>query len=227
MRWIHGDATALPAAGGRSGDDDRQRGSGDRRRARSGTERCAACTTPCARADTSCSRPATRAYEAWREWTRAASYEISEIDGVGAVENWAELTAVNLPLVTFRWTFVFPDGDVLTSDSTLALSRARRGPGRAGSARLRRGRRSRRARSPRSRARVLRTPSGVIRRFVLLSTPALERSRRSARRSRTCGRGRARRACAGTTSSSASGPSSTLKRTSSTPRPRPRCSSRT
>ena len=57
--------------------------------------------------------------EAWREWTRAMSYEISEIDGVGAVENWADLTAVNLPLVTFRWTFVFPDGDVLTSDSTL------------------------------------------------------------------------------------------------------------
>jgi hypothetical protein len=26
---------------------------------------------------------------------------------------------VELPLVTFRWTFVFPDGDVLTSDSTL------------------------------------------------------------------------------------------------------------
>jgi SAM-dependent methyltransferase len=58
-------------------------------------------------------------YEAWREWTRDASYEISEIDGVGPVENWAELTAVELPLVTFRWTFVFPDGDVLTSDSTL------------------------------------------------------------------------------------------------------------
>lgn len=57
--------------------------------------------------------------EAWREWTRATSYEISEIDGVGAVENWADLTAVNLPLVTFRWTFVFPEGDVLTSDSTL------------------------------------------------------------------------------------------------------------
>jgi SAM-dependent methyltransferase len=58
-------------------------------------------------------------YEAWREWTRGASYEISEIDGVGPVENWAELTAVELPLITFRWTFVFPDGDVLTSDSTL------------------------------------------------------------------------------------------------------------
>lgn len=57
--------------------------------------------------------------EAWREWTRATSYEITKIDGVGAVENWADLTAVNLPLVTFRWTFVFPEGDVLTSDSTL------------------------------------------------------------------------------------------------------------
>jgi SAM-dependent methyltransferase len=59
------------------------------------------------------------AYEAWRGWTRDASYEFSEIDGVGPVENWAELTAVELPLVTFRWTFVFPDGDVVTSDSTL------------------------------------------------------------------------------------------------------------
>ena len=59
------------------------------------------------------------AYEAWREWTPAASHEVTHIDGVGAVENWAELTAVDLPLVTFRWTFVFPDGDVLTSDSTL------------------------------------------------------------------------------------------------------------
>jgi SAM-dependent methyltransferase len=59
------------------------------------------------------------AYEAWQGWTRDASYEITEIDGVGAVENWADLTVVELPLVTFRWTFVFPDGDVLISDSTL------------------------------------------------------------------------------------------------------------
>ncbi len=61
------------------------------------------------------------AREAWLEWTRAASYEVTEIDGVGAVEHWAELTAVDLPLVTWRWTFVFPDGDVLTSDSTLSF----------------------------------------------------------------------------------------------------------
>lgn len=59
------------------------------------------------------------AYGAWRQWTRTASFEVTEIDGVGPVEHWAELTAVNLPIVSFRWTFVFPDGDVLESDSTL------------------------------------------------------------------------------------------------------------
>ena len=59
------------------------------------------------------------AREAWREWTPSASRDVTEIDGIGAVENWAELLAVDPPLVTFRWTFVFPDGDVLRSDSTL------------------------------------------------------------------------------------------------------------
>jgi SAM-dependent methyltransferase len=59
------------------------------------------------------------AAEAWREWNRAASYSITEIDGLGAVESWYELTDVSLPLVSFRATCVFPDGEVLTSDSTL------------------------------------------------------------------------------------------------------------
>jgi len=58
------------------------------------------------------------AREAWREWHDDA-HEIAEIDGVGAVEHWGELTDVSLPFVTFRWTVVFPDGEVLTSDSTL------------------------------------------------------------------------------------------------------------
>jgi SAM-dependent methyltransferase len=58
------------------------------------------------------------AREAWREWHDDA-HEIAEIDGVGAVEHWGELTDLSLPFVTFRWTFVFPDGEVLTSDSTL------------------------------------------------------------------------------------------------------------
>jgi hypothetical protein len=45
---------------------------------------------------------------------------VAEVDGVGRVESWLELTAVRPPLVSFRTTFVFAaDGQVLTSDSTL------------------------------------------------------------------------------------------------------------
>jgi SAM-dependent methyltransferase len=56
----------------------------------------------------------------WQEWNRAASYKVTEIQGVGAVESWVEVINVIGPLVTFRWTGVFAsDGQVLTSDSTL------------------------------------------------------------------------------------------------------------
>ncbi|MCT7351677.1 class I SAM-dependent methyltransferase [Streptomyces sp. 15-116A] len=60
------------------------------------------------------------ARRAWEEWNREASYRVTDIPGVGAVETWVELTDVTEPLVTFRWTYVFAaDGQVLTSDSTL------------------------------------------------------------------------------------------------------------
>jgi ubiquinone/menaquinone biosynthesis C-methylase UbiE len=60
------------------------------------------------------------AHRGWREWNRDDSYAVTEIPGVGAVESWVELTEVALPLVSFRWTYVFAaDGLVLTSDSTL------------------------------------------------------------------------------------------------------------
>jgi SAM-dependent methyltransferase len=60
------------------------------------------------------------AYRGWREWNRADSYTVTEISGVGAVESWVELTEVVLPLVSFRWTYVFAaDGLALTSDTTL------------------------------------------------------------------------------------------------------------
>ena len=55
----------------------------------------------------------------WEEWTRAASHQVVEVQGIGTVENWVELTNVNLPLVSFRGTYIFADGQVLTSDSTL------------------------------------------------------------------------------------------------------------
>lgn len=60
------------------------------------------------------------AFRAWQEWTRAASYRVTEIPGVDTVKNWVEVIDVSGPLVTFRGTWVFAsDGQVLTSDSTL------------------------------------------------------------------------------------------------------------
>jgi SAM-dependent methyltransferase len=60
------------------------------------------------------------AYRAWEGWNRAESYGVTEIEGVGSVESWHEVTDVNDSLVSFRSTTVFAsDGQVLTSDSTL------------------------------------------------------------------------------------------------------------
>jgi SAM-dependent methyltransferase len=118
VRWIHGDATALPAL-----EVDLATMTGNVAQA---------IVEPTAWEGTlrgihGALRPGgflvfeTRdpAYEAWRGWNRADTYSVVEIDGVGAVESWGELTAVRLPLVSFRGTTVFPDGEVLTSDSTL------------------------------------------------------------------------------------------------------------
>jgi SAM-dependent methyltransferase len=58
-------------------------------------------------------------YRVWEEWNRADSHRVTEIAGVGAVKSWVELLEVRGPLVSFRGTYVFPGGDVLTSDSTL------------------------------------------------------------------------------------------------------------
>ncbi|MEU2588639.1 class I SAM-dependent methyltransferase [Streptomyces avermitilis] len=60
------------------------------------------------------------ARRAWEEWTRENSYRVTAIPGVGSVESWVQLIDVSWSLVTFRWTYAFAaDGQVLTSDSTL------------------------------------------------------------------------------------------------------------
>ncbi|MFG1961629.1 class I SAM-dependent methyltransferase [Nonomuraea sp. NPDC049028] len=60
------------------------------------------------------------AKRAWEGWDRAATYKVTEIQGVGAVESWCDVLDVSGPLVTFRGTHVFgSDGQVLTSHSTL------------------------------------------------------------------------------------------------------------
>lgn len=60
------------------------------------------------------------ARRAWEEWVPAATRQRTDVPGVGVVETWTELTEVAPPLVSFRATYVFEsDGAVLTSDSTL------------------------------------------------------------------------------------------------------------
>ncbi|WP_149825139.1 class I SAM-dependent methyltransferase [Streptomyces tailanensis] len=60
------------------------------------------------------------AARAWEQWNREASCGVTEIDGVGAVESWVDLVKVDGALVTFRWTYVFRDDETtLTSASTL------------------------------------------------------------------------------------------------------------
>lgn len=60
------------------------------------------------------------ARRAWESWVRESTYGVTEIEGVGAVESWHDLLDVDGPLVTFRSTTVFTsDGEVLLSESTL------------------------------------------------------------------------------------------------------------
>jgi SAM-dependent methyltransferase len=60
------------------------------------------------------------AKKAWLEWNRRRSYRRVVIDGVGPLETWTELLDVQRDLVSFRMTFAFErDREVLRSDSTL------------------------------------------------------------------------------------------------------------
>ncbi|WP_420719047.1 hypothetical protein [Streptomyces sp. NRRL S-646] len=66
------------------------------------------------------------ARRAWEEWNREASYRVTEIPGVGAVESWVQVVEVSEPLVTFRWPYRFAaDGQVLTSHSPLRFRERR------------------------------------------------------------------------------------------------------
>jgi hypothetical protein len=57
---------------------------------------------------------------AWEEWAAEAGPVTLDVPGSGPVEQRREVTAVNLPLVSFRYTYRFlADGAVITSDSTL------------------------------------------------------------------------------------------------------------
>jgi ubiquinone/menaquinone biosynthesis C-methylase UbiE len=58
--------------------------------------------------------------EAWKEWNPTQSHVVVDVPGVGVVETWNEVIAVELPFVTFEGTIVFhADGHRLVSRSTL------------------------------------------------------------------------------------------------------------
>ncbi|MCW8100772.1 class I SAM-dependent methyltransferase [Streptomyces tauricus] len=119
VRWIHGDATALPPlrvdlatmtanAAQQIVDDQTWRDTlrGAHQALRPGGHFVFETRDPARRA--------------WKDWNREASYGVTEIPGVGAVESWTELTGTDGQLVSFRQTYVFAaDGQKLTSESTL------------------------------------------------------------------------------------------------------------
>ncbi|MFC0505223.1 class I SAM-dependent methyltransferase [Micromonospora costi] len=119
VRWIHGDATALPALDADLAtmtgnvaqvfltDDDwaqTLRGIG-------------AALRPNGRLVFETRRPERRA---WLEWAADVDPVTRDVPGLGPVERRLEVTDVSLPFVSFRYTYRFlTDGVVVTSDSTL------------------------------------------------------------------------------------------------------------
>jgi SAM-dependent methyltransferase len=60
------------------------------------------------------------ARRAWEQWTPELTRTMADVPGIGVVESWEEVTAVDEPLVTFRSTTVFRrDGLVIESMSSL------------------------------------------------------------------------------------------------------------
>lgn len=57
---------------------------------------------------------------AWEAWTSDSTATTVDIPGVGVVHTWNQLTDVRGEMVTFRWTIIFEtDGAVFESESTL------------------------------------------------------------------------------------------------------------
>ncbi|MFC4145004.1 class I SAM-dependent methyltransferase [Micromonospora mangrovi] len=119
IRWLHGDATTLPAL-----DVDLATMTGNVAQVFLTDDGWArtlrgvhAALRPHGHLVFETRRPERRA---WQEWATESGPTIRQVPGVGAVERHLTVTDVSLPLVSFRYTFRFPaDGTVLTSDSTL------------------------------------------------------------------------------------------------------------
>lgn len=58
-------------------------------------------------------------YQAWTEWEQDSAETAAIVDGVGTVTLRRDVTAIDLPLVSFQQIYTFPDGMRIASDSTL------------------------------------------------------------------------------------------------------------
>lgn len=119
VRWIHGDATELPALGA-----DLAMMTGNVAQVFLADDQW----NQVLRSIGSALRPGgylvfeTRRpeYRAWQEWAADTGLVTLQVPGAGVVEQRREVTRVDLPFVSFRYSYRFADdGVVVTSDSTL------------------------------------------------------------------------------------------------------------
>jgi SAM-dependent methyltransferase len=118
VRWIHGDATALPPLSA-----DLAMMTGNVAQVFLADDEwgqnllgIGAALRPGGRLAFETRRPE---YRAWQEWAADTGPVTLDVPGAGVVEQQRELTQVSLPFVSFRYTYRFDDGAVITSDSTL------------------------------------------------------------------------------------------------------------
>lgn len=120
VRWMHGDATAVPER--LHGQVDLAVMTGNVAQAIVDEQDWTNTLTAVRR----CLRPRgdlvfeTRRPErrAWREWTREQTETVTAAPGLGSIRHWVQLRHVDLPLVTFESVRAFTD-QTLTSSSTL------------------------------------------------------------------------------------------------------------
>ncbi|MEU6761751.1 class I SAM-dependent methyltransferase [Streptomyces sp. NPDC046853] len=119
VRWLHGDATALP---GMQVDlvtmtANVAQAIADPQVWQDSLGRLHAALRPGGHLVFETRDPARRA---WEGWNRAATHRTVAVEGIGDVETWVDVIDVSLPLVSFRHTYVLAaTGETLTSDSTL------------------------------------------------------------------------------------------------------------